>query len=122
MVAVYTYPIYILDLDGKDTVLFPQGKLDIPHSLYFEQTIAPIIAKHFGISHKRLMNIPYCQRRARISSKGFVFYGEKQTKTLLRTISKATGESDLRWVYDEHEARLSFDLMEYRKLLPITPS
>ena len=119
---VTNFPIYILELDGKDLVVFPQDKADISHSDYWEQKVVAIIAQKFGISDKRLMNIPYCQRRARISSKGFVFYGEKQTKTLLRTISKATGESDLRWVYDEHEARLSFDLMEYRKLLPITPS
>lgn len=114
---VTNFPIYILELDGRDVVVFPQDKADISHSDFWEQTVAAIIAKNFGISHKRLMNIPYCQRRARVSSKGFVFYGEKQTKTLLQRISKAIGESDLRWVYDEHEARLSFDVMEFKRLI-----
>ena len=114
---VTTYPIYILELEGKDLVVFPESKADIPHPQFFQKDIIPIIANYFGISDKRLMNIPYCQRRARISSKGFVFYGEKQTKTLLRTISKATGETNLRWVFDDHEARLPFDVMEFERLI-----
>lgn len=113
---VTTYPIYILDLNHKDMVVFPEMKADIPHPEFWEKDVAAIIAKHLDISLKPLLNLPYCQRRARISSKGFVFYGEKQTKTLLRTISKATGESDLRWVYDEHESLLLFDVMEFKKL------
>ena len=119
-IVTSNYPIYILDFD--DMVVFPQEKIDLPHSEFWKKNIAPFIADRFRIPIQPLLNLPYCQRRARISSKGLVFYGEKQSQKLLRTISKATGESDLRWVYDEHEARLSFDVMEYRKLLPITPS
>ena len=117
---VTNFPIYILELDGKDLVVFPQDKADISHSDYWEQKVVAIIAQKFGISDKRLMNIPYCQRRARISSKGFVFYGEKQTKTLLRTISKATGETNLQWAFDEHESRLPFDVLEFKRLISRT--
>ena len=112
-----TYPLYILDLNGKDVVVFPKEKPDIPHSEFWEQTVAPLLAEHFGIPLKPLLNIPFCQRRARVSSNGLVFYGEKQTKTLLRKISKAIGETDLRWVFDEHEARLLFDVLEFDRLL-----
>ena len=112
-----TYPIYILDLHGEELVVFPKNKADISHSEFWEQTVAPHLAKHFSIRLKPLMNIPYCQRRARVSSKGLVFHGERQSKKLLRTISKATGEADLRWAFDEHEARLPFDVQEFKRLL-----
>ena len=112
-----TFPIYILDLHGKDVVVFPKDKPDIPHSDFWEQTVAPLLAEHLSIPLKPLLNLPYCQRRARVSSKGLVFYGEKQSTTLLRKISKATGETDLRWAYDEHEVRLPFDVMEFKRLL-----
>ena len=114
------YPIYILDLNEKNLVVFPEMKAEKSHSDFWEEVVAKIVAKHFGISHKRLMNIPYCQRRARISSKGFVFYGETQSQKLLKSISKATGETDLRWAYDEHESRLPFDVMEFKRLIPPT--
>jgi hypothetical protein len=95
-----TYPIYILDLDGEEIVVFPNDKADISHSELWEQTVAPLVAAHFSIPLKPLLNLPYCQRRARVSSKGLVFYGERQSNKLLRTISNATGEIDLRWAFD----------------------
>jgi hypothetical protein len=112
-----TYPIYILDLHGEELLVFPKDKSDISHSKFWEQTVAPLLAKHVSIPVKPLLNLPYCQRRARVSSKGLVFYGERQSKKLLRTISKATGEADLRWAFDEHEARLPFDVQEFERLL-----
>jgi hypothetical protein len=112
-----TFPIYILEFDGEDVVVFPEGQTDIPHSEFWEQTVAPLLAKHVSIPLKPLLNLPYCQRRARVSSKGLVFYGERQSKKLLRTISKATGEADLRWAVDEHEVRLPFDVQEFKRLL-----
>jgi len=89
-------------------VVFPNEKADISHSEFWEQTIAPLLAKHVSIPVKPLLNLPYCQRRARVSSKGLLFYGERQSKKLLPTISEATGESDLRWAFDDHEVRLPF--------------
>jgi hypothetical protein len=68
-----TYPIYILDLHGEELVVFPKDKADISHSEFWEQTVAPLLAKHVSIPLKPLLNLPYCQRRARVSSKGLVF-------------------------------------------------
>jgi len=112
-----TYPIYILDLHEEELVVFPNEKPDISHSEFWEQTVAPLLAKHVSIPLKPLLNLPYCQRRARVSSKGLLFYGERQSKKLLRTISAATGESDLRWAFDDHEVRLPFDVQEFKRLL-----
>jgi hypothetical protein len=68
-----TYPIYILDLHGEELVVFPKDKADISHSEFWERTVAPLLAKHVSIPLKPLLNLPYCQRRARVSSKGLVF-------------------------------------------------
>jgi hypothetical protein len=112
-----TYPIYVLDLHAEDVIVFPKHKADISHSEFWGQTVAPLLAEHLSIQLNPLLNLPYCQRRARVSSKGLVFYGERQSKKLLRKISKATGEIDLRWAFDEHEVRLPFDVQEFERLL-----
>jgi hypothetical protein len=112
-----TYPIYILDLPGEELVAFPKDKADISHSDFWEQTVAPLVAKHFSIPIRPLLNLPYCQRRARISAKGLVFYGERQSSRLLGAISKAIGEANVRWALDEHEVRLPFDVQEFKRLL-----
>jgi hypothetical protein len=119
---VTTYPVYILNLDREELVVFPDDKADIPHSDFWEQTVAPFLADHFSMPLKPLLNLPYCQRRARMSSSGVVFYGERQSKKLLQTISRATGETDLRWVFDEHESRLPADVQEFERLLALRGS
>jgi hypothetical protein len=106
----------------RDLAVFPKDKPDISHSEFWEQTVAPLLAQHFSIRLEPLLNLPYCQRRARISSKGLVFYGERQSKKLLRKISMATGEIDLRWAFDEHEIRLPFDVQEFERLLALRGS
>lgn len=112
-----SYPIYILDLGGdKYTIVFPENKEDINHSDYWEASVARIVAKHFRLAVEDLVNLCYCQRRARIND-GIVYYGERQTKKLLRQIERAVGETGLRFVYDEHEARLEFDVLEFTALL-----
>jgi hypothetical protein len=116
------YPVYILALDREELVVLPNDKADIPHSAFWEQTVVPLLADHFSTPLKPLLNLPYCQRRARISSRGVVFYGERQSKKLLQTISRATGETDLRWVFDEHKIRLPFDVQEFDRLLTLRGS
>jgi len=76
-----------------------------------------MVAKHYRIPLKPLENLPYCQRRARVTSSGLVYYGEKQTKKLLLAIKKALGESELTWVFDDHEMRLPEDVSEFNQLL-----
>lgn len=112
-----SYPIYILDLeDGGPTILFPEGKVDLDHSVFWEQKVAAIVAKHYRLPVKDLKNLPYCFRRARISG-DIVYYGEKFTKSLLKQIEKAVGEKGLRFVYDEHEQRLSYDVDDFNALV-----
>ena len=117
MIVTNTYPIYILDLHTEERIVFPKEKADISHSEFWEQTVAPIIAEQFSIPLRLLLNLPYCQRRARVTAQGLVFFGETHSAKLLKKISKATGETDLRWAYDEHETRLSFDVLEFKRLL-----
>jgi hypothetical protein len=103
-----SYPIYILDLGGDEyTIVFPEGKIDINHSDFWETTVARIVARHLHLPLEELVNLPYCQRRARISEKN-ICYGEKPLKKLLRQIKKAVGETGLQFVYDDHEKRLEY--------------
>jgi hypothetical protein len=108
-----SYPIYILD---DDTIVFPSGKIDIDHSAFWETTVAEIVARHHRIPLEDLLNLPYCQRRARIVGQN-VLYGERPTKKLLRLIEKAVGEKGLRFVYDDHEKRLDSDVLEFTALI-----
>jgi len=110
-----SYPIYILDLGGDYTIVFPEGKVDIDHSDFWEATVARIVARHLHLPIEELLNLPYCQRRARIAG-NIVYYGEKPTKKLLRLIEKAVGESGLRFVYDDHEKRLEYDVQDFTSL------
>ena len=111
-----SYPIYILDLGEKDyTIVFPESKVDLDHCDFWENTVARIVARHFRLPLDELVNLPYCQRRARISSE-IVYYGVKSTKRLLRTIEKAVDETGLRFVYDDHEKRLEYDVQEFTVL------
>src|SRR5262249_7167111 len=102
-----SYPIYILDLGGDEyTIVFPENKQDINHCDCWEASVARLAARHFRWAVEDVLNLCYCQRRARIND-GIVYYGEKQTKKLLRQIERAVGEKGLRFVYDDHEQRLS---------------
>jgi hypothetical protein len=115
--TVMSFPIYLLDLnEGEPTIVFPEGKVDLDHSDFWERTVAGIVASHFKLNPKDLTNLPYCQRRARIND-GVVYYGERQSKRLLRQIERAVGETGLRFAFDEHEARLEFDMLEFAALL-----
>ena len=110
-----SYPIYILDLGAKDTIVFPEGKVDIDHSDFWEKTVARIVARYFHLPIEELLNLPYCQRRSRINGKK-VYYGEKPLKKLLRLIEKAVGEKGLQFAYDDHEKRLNYDVQDFTSL------
>ena len=109
------YPIYVLDLGGEATIVFPDDKADLDHCDFWEATVARIVAHHFHLPLEELLNLPYCQRRARISG-NVVYYGERATKGLLRQIETAVGATGLRFVYDDHEMRLAFDVSEFAAL------
>ena len=113
-----SYPIYILDVGQDDyLIVFPEGKEDLNHSDFWEQTVARIVARHLHLPLEELLNLPYCQRRTRISGK-IVYYGERTSRKLLKMIEKAVGETGLEWGYDDHEMRSEFDVSAFIALSP----
>jgi hypothetical protein len=113
-----SFPIYVLHLgEGEPTIVFPEGKVDLDHSDFWEREVARIVARHLRLPLEELLNLPYCQRRARISEK-IVYYGEKTSPKLLKMIEKAVGETGLEWRGDDHEKRLEFDVSEFLALSP----
>lgn len=119
-----SFPIYILDLSGADYVAYPDDRLDVPHSDFWKSTVAAIVAAHFQLPVKRLLNLPYCQRRVRIvvrDEEAVAYYGERQSKKLLRLIAKSVGLPELEWRSDEHEQRLEFDVAEFERLVEESP-
>ncbi len=110
--VVHSFPIYILD---DDTILFPERKIDIDHSHFWETAVSQIVARQYHVPLEGLANMPYCQRRARIAGQN-ILYGEKPSKRLLRLIERAVGEKGLRFVYDDHEKRLDYDVQEFNAL------
>jgi len=105
------YPIYILE----DLIVFPEGKKDLGHCEFWENTVHKIVAEFYHIPAKKLFNLPYCQRRARICL-GKVYYGEEFKQSLLKNIIKAVHE-DLEFAYDEHECRLAYDVRVFNRLI-----
>lgn len=104
-----SFPIYILD---DDTIIFT--KKDLNHVEFWEDEVCEILSQKTNIPKKRLINLPYCQRRARIVGE-HLYFGEKISKVLLKKISK-TVSVDLKFVYDEHEKRLSYDVSKFKSL------
>ena len=103
------FPIYILD---DDTVLYVKD--DVNHVDYWYDTVSKIVADKHGILQKRLLNLPYCQRRARVVGSSF-YCGEKITKKLLKKIEK-TLDRKLKYIYDEHETRCEINVSEFNSL------
>ena len=58
------------------------------------------MASYYKLPLEYLLNLPYCQRRARINGK-VVYYGEKHQKSLLSMIERSVGETGLRFVCDD---------------------
>ena len=111
-----TFPIYLLELGDGLVVCYPEDRRDIDHSTFWETTASRLVAEHYKIPQRLLVNLPYCQRRARVVGNR-VFYGEKLDAKLLRLIRKTLGNSKLVFLYDEHEKRLRYDVSEFRKLI-----
>lgn len=101
------FPLYILD---DDSVLYTIS--DLNHVDYWYETISKIVAGKYGIPRKKIINLPYCQRRARVIGENF-YYGEKITKKLLKKIEKILNRK-LKYIYDEHETRCPINLAEFK--------
>jgi hypothetical protein len=111
-----TFPIYLLELGDGLVLCYPEDRRDIDHSEFWETTASRQVAEHYKIPQRLLVNLPYCQRRARVAG-NMVYYGETPDAKLLRLIRKALGNSKLVFVHDEHEQRLQHDVSEFRKLM-----
>jgi hypothetical protein len=103
------FPIYILD-DGS--ILFI--KKDLSHSKFWRNQIAAVVAKKFSVPLAEILNLPYCQRRARIVENK-LYCGEKLSKKLIKKIEIAVGIK-LKHFYDEHETRCPINLGQFRAL------
>lgn len=103
------FPIYILD---DDTILYT--KKDLNHVDYWDKIVSKTVAEKYGILQKKLVNLPYCQRRARVVGNNF-YCGEKIKKDLFKLIEKKIGRR-LKYVYDEHETRCEYNVAELKAL------
>ena len=103
------FPIYILD---DDTILYIEE--DLNHVDYWHDIVSKIVADKHGILRKRLLNLPYCQRRARVIGNSF-YCGEKITKKLIKKIEKILNRK-LKYIYDEHETRCELNVAEFNGL------
>jgi hypothetical protein len=117
-----SYPIYILELgDAEPEIVFPAGKKDLMHVTFWHNTVARRVARKLKIPLEEILNLPYCQRRARICGKR-IYYGEITQHSwtgllkLKRQIQNAVGERGLGFVYEEHESRSEFDVAEFKAL------
>ena len=103
------FPLYILD---DDTLVVVED--DMSHSEFWESTVAAIVAKEHGIPVSAILNLPYCQRRARIVGNR-LYCGEDMSAILLQSIRAAT-KRKLQLVYDEHEQRCPLSVAEFKTL------
>lgn len=116
MGCLESYPLYLLQLDDGFIVCYPEPLTDIDHSEFWETIASRLIAEHYKIPQRLLLNLPYCQRRARVVGNR-VYYGEQPDAKLLRLIRKALGNRKLVFVHDSHEKRLRHDMSEFKKLI-----
>ena len=111
-----SYPLYILRLGSELRVVFPEGKQDIRHTEFWEQTVSRIVASYYGIPQRQFVDLPYCERRARVVGH-HVWYGEDHDPVLLELIRKAVGDEALVFCHDEHEKRLKDDVKQFKRLV-----
>ena len=109
-----SYPIYILD---DDSIVFT--KKDINHVDFWIDQVANKVSEMYKIPVHRLLNIPYCQRRARVVGNN-LYCDEELSLDLVNNIKTVLNKKVLKVVYDQHETVLPYDLMILNnlKLLP----
>ena len=101
------FPLYILD---DDTLIIVVS--DTSHCDFWESTVAAVVAEKHELPLPAILNLPYCQRRARIVGNR-LYCGEEVSPALLRSIEAATGRT-LKLIYDEHETRCLISVAEFR--------
>jgi hypothetical protein len=58
------------------------------------------VAYHFKIASLKIVELPFCQRRARVEG-NTVYYGERSSSRIFQAIRTALGKSDLVFVQDD---------------------
>lgn len=113
-----TFPVYILEAPEGLSIFVPKIRRDIGHTEFWETTVAPIVSVRYGISLKAIKNIPYCLKRARIvPKKNVAYFGDEADVRILEALRRETGLPELRFVYDDHERRLPYDVQVFESLL-----
>ncbi len=107
-----SFPIYIID---DDTIVFT--KEDLNHVDFWNEQVAKKVSELYNIPVHRLLNIPYCQRRARIVGNN-LFCGEELSVELVNKIKTVLNKKVLKVVYDQHETVLKYDVMILKSLKP----
>lgn len=108
------FPLYILDDDTLIVVV-----RDMSHCDFWESTVATIVAEAHGLPLSAILNLPYCQRRARIVGNR-LYCGEEVSPALLRSIEAVTGRT-LKLIYDEHETRCPISVGKFTSLVKQPP-
>jgi hypothetical protein len=113
-----TFPVYFLENSKEIYVFCPDNFRDVSHAVFWKHIVAPQVANIVGVKLNSIINIPYCLKRARVHlKKGFVYYGEFQSPELLEALKKKTGLQNLRFLHDDHEKRLGYDVEVWNMLL-----
>ena len=107
-----SFTLYILD---DDSIVFT--KEDLNHVDFWNQKVAKNVSEMYKIPVHRLLNIPYCQRRARIVGNN-LFCGEELSLDLVNKIKTVLNKKVLKVVYDQHETVLAYDVMILNSLKP----
>lgn len=108
-----SYPLYILD---DDTIIFT--KEDLNHVDFWSDQVAKNVSEMYKVPVHRLLNIPYCQRRARIVGNK-LFCGEELSLDLVNKIKTVLNKKVLKVVYDQHETIIPYDVMIFNNLKPL---
>jgi hypothetical protein len=111
-----SFPVYLLRSEQGWEVVYPEGKRDIGHTDFWEDTVSRLVARRYRIPRTELVNLPYCQLRARIVG-DTVYFGEQPDPGLLQAIRKAVGNDRLAFAHDDHERRLKEDVAAFRRLV-----
>lgn len=108
-----SFPLYLLRIPEWKIVF---SNKDIGHSEFWEKIVSHIVAEHFHVPQKTIVNLPYCQRRARIVGSK-VYYGGKLDPELLKLICQVIGNPSLVFCYDYHEKRLKEDVRQFKIII-----
>lgn len=115
---MHSFPIYIANLSGKNCVLYPINFRDCGHVEFWENYVHKIVGTHYYIPWNKLVNIPYCQLRARWveCDKAIVYCGE-EVRMVKAIMDEEFGKNrGLVFIQDKHEKRLKYDVKQFEKL------